>query len=205
MAGVSRVCNVILRVWELICSVIVLGIVAHFVNIVAQARAGQDGRLIYTLVLASISTLYSIVCTPPFLYVFLVFPGDFLLFVAWLVSFGLLASRQACGGWWYWNYWGYYWGGWWRDPFDINGPGDINWTGCSEWRTVQAFSFIVAFTFLLSFILGMIASMKWWNGPDKAAKPTISNPMPARPQRGPETGEISPAPGTGYQPGANQV
>ena len=50
MGTTSKVCHVILRVWEIICSVIVLGLVAHFVNRINSAGVGNDSRVIYTLV-----------------------------------------------------------------------------------------------------------------------------------------------------------
>lgn len=92
MGSTSRVCCVILRVWELICSVIVLGLVAHFIKLVSDAGGSNDGRLIYTIIVASISTLFALLFIAPFLYSFLAFAADFVLFVAWMVAFGLLAN-----------------------------------------------------------------------------------------------------------------
>ena len=86
MGTTSKTCLVILRVWELICSVIVLGIVAHFVRLVAthSGLGPQDSRLIYTLVLASVSTVYAIIFMPPLMHSFFTFPADFALFVMWI-------------------------------------------------------------------------------------------------------------------------
>ncbi|KAK1760099.1 hypothetical protein QBC47DRAFT_448706 [Echria macrotheca] len=156
MGSTSRICCVILRVWELVCSAVVLGLVARFVHVVIVGGGSNDSRLIYTLVLACISTLYSILFIAPFHYTFLAFPADFALFIMWLVAFCLLVTRVAtatCNSVWYWNYWGYYWGGWYANPVVINGPGDIGYAGCSQWRAVLAFSFMAAITFLLSSIL----------------------------------------------------
>jgi len=177
MGSTSKVCAVILRVWELVCSAVVLGIVARFVDRINDAGVGNDSRLIYTLVLASISTLYSILFMPPFLYNFLAFAADFILFIMWMVAFGLLANvsihhrpcrvrmertnpgrsqrsaTNTCNSYWYWNYWGYYWGGWYYNPIVVNGPADIAYSGCSQWRAVLAFSFMASITFLLSAIL----------------------------------------------------
>ena len=92
MGTTSKVCHVILRVWEIICSVIVLGLVAHFVNRINDAGVSNDSRVIYTLVVASFSTLYAIIFIPPIRYGFLGFPVDFCLFIMWMVAFGLLAN-----------------------------------------------------------------------------------------------------------------
>lgn len=50
-----------------------------------------------------------------------------------------------CDADWYYNYWGWYWGG-----------GYDRWTyggACSNWRAVLAFSFMASISFLLSSIL----------------------------------------------------
>ncbi|KAK0630516.1 hypothetical protein B0T17DRAFT_590006 [Bombardia bombarda] len=159
MGAFSRVVLVLLRVWELICSVIVLGILGRFLHLADMAGALKDSRMIYTIVIASISAIYSILFILPFIYAFLGFPVDLLLFVAWLVAFCLLITRTGtatCSSTWYWNYWGFYWGGWWGNPWRITGPGDIGYAGCSSWRTVLAFSFMASIAFLISGILGAI-------------------------------------------------
>jgi hypothetical protein len=92
MGAVSKVLLVGLRVWQLIYSIIVLARLARFLHLVAEAGAARDGRVIYAIVVASISTLYSIVFIVPFMYAFLAFPADFALFVMWLVAFCLLIS-----------------------------------------------------------------------------------------------------------------
>ncbi|KAK3377381.1 hypothetical protein B0T24DRAFT_592990 [Lasiosphaeria ovina] len=166
MGFVSKYLMVALRLWELICSVIILGILGRFLHLLNIAGAEHDGRVIYAISFAVISTLYSILFMPPFMHAFLAFPADFVLFVAWLVAFCLLIVRSGtdtCGSYWYWSYWGYYWGSWWYYPFPVLGPGDINYDGCGQWRAVLAFSFIVSFTYLVSAILGGIVVFKYYN------------------------------------------
>ncbi len=92
MGHASRFCHIILRTCELISSVIVLGLVARFIHLVAMAGGDNDSRLIYTIVLASISTIYSIFFILPLMYAFLAFAADFALFVMWMVAFGLLVG-----------------------------------------------------------------------------------------------------------------
>jgi hypothetical protein len=92
MGAASKVIHVILRVWELICSVIVMGILARFIHVLSEAGAPKDGRIIYALIVACISTLYSMVFMPPFMYAFLAFPADLALFIMWLVAFCLLIA-----------------------------------------------------------------------------------------------------------------
>jgi hypothetical protein len=70
----------------------VLGILARFLHVLSDAGATRDGRIIYGIVVASISTLFAIVFVAPFLYSFLAFPFDFVMFVMWLVLFCLLIT-----------------------------------------------------------------------------------------------------------------
>jgi hypothetical protein len=95
MGTASKVVLVSLRIWQLICSVIVLGILASFLNRVSDAGATRDGRIIYSIVTASISTAFSIVFIAPFLYAFLAFPADLALWVMWLVAFCLLETVRT--------------------------------------------------------------------------------------------------------------
>jgi hypothetical protein len=92
MGVVSKGVQVALRTFQLICSVIVLGILARFVHRVSAAGALRDGRIIYGLIVASISSLFALVFIVPLLYSFLAFPFDFALFVMWLVLFCLLIT-----------------------------------------------------------------------------------------------------------------
>ncbi len=91
----SKIALVGLRIWQLMCSVLVLGILASFLHRISNAGATRDGRVVYGIVTASISTVFSIVFIAPFLYAFLAFPADFILFVMWLVVFCLLVTVRA--------------------------------------------------------------------------------------------------------------
>ncbi len=180
MGADSRVLLLGLRIWQLICSVIVLGILGSFLHRLSDAGVSRDGRVVYSIVTASISTVFSIVFIAPFLYDFLAFPGDFILWIMWLITFCLLITVRArlylfltqplrdrtqadpfsqrtggstCTSPWFWDYWGYYWGGWWRRPTIVTGPADIGYSGCAQWRTVLAFSFMAMFAFFVSPIL----------------------------------------------------
>ena len=62
-----------------------------------------------------------------------------------------LTRINTCASDWYINYWGFYWGRWYR----YASPGvDVNWTGCSAWRTVLAFSFVAFFVYLSGILVG---------------------------------------------------
>ncbi|KAH6874011.1 hypothetical protein B0T10DRAFT_522081 [Thelonectria olida] len=151
-----KVLSVILRFLEFCCAVIVLGILSRFCYLISIRQVDADGRIIYAMVVAGISMVYSFFFCLPVKFLFLGFPFDFVLFVMWLVAYCLLQTktgRHTCSSGWYYNYWGYYWGRFWRvGPI---GTVNIGRAGCAQWRTVLAFSFIAWFLHFLSGILGI--------------------------------------------------
>ncbi|KAB5549411.1 hypothetical protein GE09DRAFT_966402 [Coniochaeta sp. 2T2.1] len=105
--GASKVLSVLLRLWELACSAIVLGVVGGFFSRVNQANSYADNRLVYTIVIASISTAVSLLFMMPFTFTFMACPLDFILFALWLVAFILLevlTGSHTCNASWYYNY-----------------------------------------------------------------------------------------------------
>ncbi|PTD04099.1 hypothetical protein HYE67_002980 [Fusarium culmorum] len=155
-SGVAhKVISVLLRLAELASAIIVLGILSRFCYLAGIAEAHIDGRIIYTIVVSCLGILYSVFFCPPFKNMFLGFPFDFVLFVMWLVAYCLLQTRtgtHTCSANWYYNYWGYYWGRFYRVG-NVNAA-DIGNAGCAPWRTALAFSFIAWFLHFLSGILG---------------------------------------------------
>ncbi|KAH6876839.1 hypothetical protein B0T10DRAFT_413931 [Thelonectria olida] len=151
-----KVVSVILRLVEFASAIIVLGILCRFCYLISIAQEDADGRIIYAMVVAGIGIIYSFFFCPPFKSLFLSFPFDFVLFVMWLVAYCLLQTKtggHTCSARWYYDYWGYYWGRFWRvGPV---GTVNINGAGCAQWRTVLAFSFIAWFLHFTSGILGI--------------------------------------------------
>ncbi|KAK0723580.1 hypothetical protein B0T26DRAFT_603004, partial [Lasiosphaeria miniovina] len=150
----SRGLSVFLRLGELTCAAIVVGVVGRLFYLIDQGGSiDPNPRLVYTMAVAGLTILFSLFFMPPLAYAFWAFPVDFFFFVAWLAAFialEILSGYGACDGWWFNNYWGYYWGRWYTvGPAGIN----VNWTGCGSWRTVLAFSFVACFLHLLSFFL----------------------------------------------------
>ncbi|KAK4033215.1 hypothetical protein C8A01DRAFT_40344 [Parachaetomium inaequale] len=194
----SRIVQAILRVCQFICSVIVLGILARFLVVLSGAGATRDGRIIYGIIVASISLVFAIVFVAPFLYSFLAFPFDFVMFVMWLVLFCLLITRtgiHTCSAPWFSNYWGFFWGGWWRNRFFIGA------SGCSHWRAVLAFSFVAMFTYLITTGLGAYVVSRYWRErrTDRRAGTTATTGNPPTSQIGGPThtgGAAGNTPGT---------
>ncbi|KAM0716201.1 hypothetical protein Q7P37_007646 [Cladosporium fusiforme] len=149
----SRVANIILRFLELGSAAIVTGIVGWVLHRIDIGNGPSDGRLIYTEVVAVLGLVVSIVLLIPFKFVFKAWPVDLILFVMWLVAFGLLADltgTEGCNSDWYLGYWGWYWSGLWFNPHGI-----VNTRACSQWRTVLAFSGTSWILFLLSASVGI--------------------------------------------------
>jgi len=139
---ISRTLSIFFRFAQFVCSAVVLGIAAYFVNRwrrFGDADTSPHGRLIYTLVIAAISTLFSLLWLLPFTYTFLHYPFDFLMSAAWFAAFGLLVNwsgRAGCGR-------AFAWAGLYR-----GGEGD-------RWKAAEAFSFLAACFWLASALLGM--------------------------------------------------
>jgi len=158
----GRVTSVALRIMEFISACIVLGITSRFIYLVDQGHGRTNSRLIYTEAIAAISLTFSILLSPPFYYSFWAFPLDLALFICWMVAFGILdnlTGSGACSSTWYWNYWGFYWGQFWRVPGPVT-PAAVGNIGCSYWRSTLAWSFLGGFFWLFSSILGLIMILK---------------------------------------------
>jgi len=100
----SKIIHVILRIWELLLSVIVVAILSYFVREVRNGHGYVDPLVIYILVVACISSAYAIITVVPLMVSFLAFPVDFIMFVLWLVAFCLaeavgLPPRDSCSRW----------------------------------------------------------------------------------------------------------
>jgi hypothetical protein len=92
-SGVAhKVVCVVLRLSELASAIIVLGILSRFCYLLGIAQADVDGRIIYTIVVASLGIMYSFIFCPPCRNMFLSFPFDFVMFLMWLVAYCLLQT-----------------------------------------------------------------------------------------------------------------
>lgn len=90
--GASRGLSVFLRLGELTCGAIVLGIIGRLLDLVDEAGSSPNARLIYTVVVASLTIIFSLFFILPMAYSFWAFPVDFFMFAAWLVAFCLLET-----------------------------------------------------------------------------------------------------------------
>lgn len=86
---VSRVVSIFLRFGQFVCAAVVLGLVAHFLDQRNKYGIGPLGRSIYTIVIASISVLFSLVWLIPTTASMLHYPFDLLMSAAWFAAFGV--------------------------------------------------------------------------------------------------------------------
>ena len=101
----------------------------------------DNGRFIYTEVVAGLSILLSILWLFPFSGSFIHWPADLFISILWFVAFGLVVSwlNGSCG-----------------NVFDWSGltvRGGAN--TCPEWKADIAFIFLSAILWLVSAILGI--------------------------------------------------
>lgn len=157
MGTTSKVLHVFFRVFEFICALIVTSILSYFFARVNDGNGSSNSRLVYTIVISTISIVVSLGLLPPARYAFLAFPLDFIFFIFWIVAFSLLENltiNGGCGSHWFWSYWGFYWGGYWWVPGPYDTPVLVGNSGCSSWRSVLAFSFIGCMCWLANALIG---------------------------------------------------
>ncbi|KAA8569732.1 hypothetical protein MFRU_004g04270 [Monilinia fructicola] len=131
--------SVSLRIGELIFSTVVTGITGSYLHSVKAESAWTKKRFIYTEVIAALGIFVSLLLLLPFTWSFIHWPVDFLMFILFMVAFGLLADFIAplnCGSVWNWH--------------GITGK-----STCSKWKADVAFTFLASIFFLVSALLGM--------------------------------------------------
>jgi hypothetical protein len=90
MGATSKAVSVVLRVLQLISASIVAGILGRLLHLVHTAHGHFNSRLVYAVTIAGLSIFFSLILIIPLLYSFLAFPLDLIMFILWMVAFGLL-------------------------------------------------------------------------------------------------------------------
>ncbi|KAH7126867.1 integral membrane protein [Dendryphion nanum] len=139
---VTRALSVFLRFAQFVCAAIVLGLVAYFLDKRNDNQwDGLLGRLVYTIVIAALSVLFSLVWLIPTASSMMHYPFDLLMCAAWFAVFGVLVvwlgDRETCGAVFSW--------------------GTIRFRNsyCGQWKATEAFSFLSAIFWFVSFLLGV--------------------------------------------------
>jgi hypothetical protein len=88
----SKVVSVILRIGELICGAIVVGIIGRFIYLLGVAGETPGTKILYTEAVAAIGIVAAILLIVPLIYSFYAFPLDLILSIMWFVAFGLMVN-----------------------------------------------------------------------------------------------------------------
>jgi hypothetical protein len=91
----SSIVSFTLRGSELAFAATVTGLIAPYIH---QSHLANDlpvRRSIYTIAVASLSMLFALLLLVPFSASFYFFPVDIMLFVLWIVAFGLLVDVSS--------------------------------------------------------------------------------------------------------------
>ncbi|KAF2752190.1 integral membrane protein [Sporormia fimetaria CBS 119925] len=135
-----RIASLLLRFLQFASAAIVLGLMAWFLDRHHHYGIGPKGREVYTIVIAAISIVGSLIWLIPTLANMLHYPFDLLMAAAWFAAFGILVDYvddHGCGAWWSWKTRSFH------DPW------------CSKWKAAESFAFISAISWFLSFVIGV--------------------------------------------------
>ncbi|ESZ90685.1 integral membrane protein [Sclerotinia borealis F-4128] len=136
LADVVSMC---LRIGELAFSAVVAGLTGSYLHSIRGHSVWTKKRFIYTEIIAALGILVSLLLLLPFTWNYIHWPLDLLMFILFMVAFGLLANFIAplhCGSVWNWH--------------GITGK-----STCSKWKADVAFTFLASIFFLASALLGM--------------------------------------------------
>ena len=128
-----------LRIGELAFSTVVTGLTGSYLHSIRGESAWNKKRFIYTEIIAALGILVSLIFLFPLTWSFIHWPVDLLMFILFMVAFGLLADFIGplnCGSVWNWH--------------GITGK-----STCSKWKADVAFTFLASIFFLASALLGM--------------------------------------------------
>jgi len=135
----SDILSLALRIGELAFSATVAGLTGEYLHAAKHQSAWSKKRFIYTEVVAAIGILFSLLFLLPFAASFIHWPIDFVLFILFMVAFGLLANfigPMNCGSIWHWG--------------NITDKGT-----CNKFKADLAFCFLASIFFLASALLGI--------------------------------------------------
>jgi hypothetical protein len=133
--------SMVLRLAELAFAAIVAGLTGNYLHAVRNTSSSWDqGRFIYTEVVAGLSILLSIIWLFPFAGSFIHWPTDVIISICWFVSFGLMVNwlNGTCGY-----------------IFDWAGISFDGTDTCAEWKAIIAFAFLSAICWFVSALVGI--------------------------------------------------
>lgn len=88
----SRVASVLFRIMQLVSATIVAGLLGHYLHNLHEGGGANNSRIIYAISIAGIAIFFSLLFMLPLKYQFYAFPLDLIMFILWMVAFGLLVG-----------------------------------------------------------------------------------------------------------------
>jgi hypothetical protein len=140
---IPRLASTALRAAQFICAAVVLGLTSYLLHLNhAHHLIAPFGRLFFSVVVAAISVVASLIWMLPTTSHVANYIADLLFCALWFAVFGLLQDSyeddMTCGSKWHWE-----------DMALKNGV-------CGQWNGAQAFAFISAMLWFASFVLGLL-------------------------------------------------
>jgi hypothetical protein len=138
---VTDLAATILRIAELAFGAIVAGVNGHYLHQIRYASHWDQGRFIYTEVVAALAIFLSLIWLFPFSGSFVHWPVDLFISLAWFAAFGVLVNwlNGTCG----------YVFNW--DGITFRGE-----NSCGNFKAIIAFAFLSAICWLVSSIIGFL-------------------------------------------------
>lgn len=100
MGIASKIISTASRFLALASSAVVAGLLGRYMRHLYSMGFGGGSRVIYALALSGISIFFALLLLLPFKFTFWSFPLDIIMFIMWIVAFGLLANvRFVPPGW----------------------------------------------------------------------------------------------------------
>lgn len=95
----ANLASMVLRLAELAFAAIVAGLTGKYLHATKGATAWDQGRFIYTEVVAGLSIIFAIIWLFPFSGSFIHWPADLFISIMWFASFGLMVDwmKGSCG------------------------------------------------------------------------------------------------------------
>ncbi|KAK1540694.1 hypothetical protein CPAR01_06683, partial [Colletotrichum paranaense] len=137
--AIDRIVQFVLRGAQLVFAAIVAGITGAYLHATQNTSSWDNGRYIYTIVVASLSLLFALIWLLPFSGSFIHWPMDIFLSILWFVAFGLLVNLvgDGCGPIFDWS--------------NVSPRGDA----CGRNKANIAFCFLSAIVWLASALVGL--------------------------------------------------
>lgn len=92
MGSTTQAILAVFRLFQLAFATVIAGVIGHYLTF---RGSDASSRIVYSVTLAGISMFFALLFLILFRHSFYAFAIDFILFICWIVDFGLMASVSA--------------------------------------------------------------------------------------------------------------